>query len=96
MLSVIVLDTLHEEEINISELLKTAYTRRDLPIKRLAVFTELSSLLEHTPEQISRYNVLIASFSKPENEYIELAKSLREQKDGIFIVFVVDKRVDIA
>ena len=95
MLSVLVLDTLYEEEVNISELLKAAYTRRDLPIKRLAVFKELSSLLEHPTEQISRFNVFIASFSKPENEYIELAKSLRMQKDSVFIIFVVDKQVDI-
>lgn len=96
MLSIIVLDTLHEEEANISELLKTAYARRELPIKRLAVFSELSPLLDAADEQISRYNVFVASFDNVQNEYIAFAQDLRKRKESLFIVFVVDKRVDIS
>jgi len=90
------LETLNEDEINVSGILKTAYTRRDLPIKRLAVYDEISALTEDPIEQIRRFNVFIASFSKPEDRYIELAKKLRLQRENIFIVFVVDERVDIA
>lgn len=96
MLSVIVLDTLYEEEVNVSELLKTAYARRDLPIKRLAVFNEFSSLLSSMEEHRGRFNVFVASFSKMQNEYIEFAQNLRRQKENIFIVFVVDRKIDIA
>ena len=96
MLRMLLLDTLINEEINASDYLKAAYSKRDLPIKRLAVFSELSVLLENPIEKISRYNVFIASFSKPEDEYIELAKTLRLQNESIFILFVVDKSVDIA
>ena len=96
MLSVLLLDTLREKERSVTDLIKTAYAKRDLPIKRLAVFTELSSLLETPAEQIRRFNVLIASFSKPEDEYIKIARRLRLQRENIFIVFVVDKLVDIA
>jgi len=96
MLSVLLLDTLHEEEINMSDILKTAYTQRELPIKRLVAFNELSRLLEHPLEHMRRFNVLVASFSKTEDKYIEFAKSLRQQNENIFIIFVLDKQSDIA
>ena len=96
MLSILLLDALHQEQVDVSNLLKIAYTQHLLPIKRLVVFNELSLLLENSFEQMSRYNVFIASFSKPESKYIELAKTLREQKENIFIIFIVDKQVDIA
>jgi|GEM_PF-1580347 len=96
ILSILLLDTLCEEDNNVSNFIKPAYLQRDLPIKRLAVFSKLSTLLENPIEKIVRCNVFIASFSKPENEYIELAKTLRLHREDIFILFVVDKSVDIA
>lgn len=96
MLSVLLLDTLHEEKNSVSNLIKAAYARRDLPIKRLAVLTELLPILASPAEQVGGYNVFIASFSKPEGEYIEIARKLRLQRENIFIVFVIDKAVDVA
>lgn len=96
MLSIIVLDTLYEEEINISEILKDAYSTRSLPIKRLVIFKELLPLLKTSTEQIDRYNVLIVSFARLQIEYIEFAQKLRRQKENLFIIFVVDKKVDIS
>jgi len=75
--------------------MKTAFARRDLPIKRLAAHSEITPLLENPFEQARRYNVFIASFSKPESEYIKLARQLRLQRENIFIVFVVDEQVDV-
>jgi len=95
MLSVLLLDTLCGENINISDLLKAAYAQRDLPIKRLAVFNTINSLLENPIEQISSFNVLVVSFTKPETEYLELVKELRLKYESIFIIFIVDHMVDI-
>ena len=95
MLGVIVLDTLYDEKVTVSEILNNAYTRRDLPIKRLAVFKELSPLLEVAEDQFDRFNVLVASFSKMQNKCIEFARNLRKKKENLFIVFAVDKNVDI-
>lgn len=96
MLSIMVLDTLWEEESNISKLLKNAYARRDLPIKRLTVFNELSSLFQKPMEQIKLYNVLFVSFSNEINDYVDFAQSMRKQQENIFIVFVVDKMLNIS
>lgn len=96
MLSIMALDTLWEEDINISRLLNNAYMRRQLPIKRLTVFNELSSLLENPMEDIKQYNVIFVSFSDRINDYVEFAQTLRKQQDNIFIVFVVDKKVNIS
>lgn len=96
MLSIIVLDTHYEEEISISMILKEAYSKRSLPIKRLAVFKELLPLLKASEEQVDRFNVLIISFSRLQNEYIELAQNLRRRKNNLFIIFVADKKVDLS
>ena len=96
MLNILLLDMLHEEEVNASDLLKAAYLQRDLPIKQLAIFNELSSPLQSPIEQITRFNVFIVSFSKPENKYIEFIKLLSLRSERIFIIFIVAKRTDIA
>lgn len=96
MLSILLLDTLYEEEINASELLKNAYARRELPIKRLAVFQELTQIRELPAEQLARYNVFVASFSKKMDEHIEFAQWLKRRKDHTYIVFILDKKADIS
>ena len=96
MLSVLLLDTLREGDAGVSDYLKAACDRRDLPIKKLILFEELSLLLENPIEQIGRFNVFISSFSRPEGEYIELARKLRQFRENIFIIFVIDAFVDIA
>ena len=96
MLSVLLLDTLHEEEENATDFLKEAYSRRDLPIKHLTVYNDIQSLLRHPAEQMSRFNVFIVSFSESEDEYIELAQEMRRLKESIFIIFAVGKTADIA
>lgn len=96
MLSVVVLDTLWEEEVNISSIIKAAYVQRELPIKRLLVTHELSLLLNNADENIKRCNVFIASFGKMAADYIEFAQLLRRNRENIFIVFILDKKVDIS
>ena len=96
MLSVLVLDLLYGQEVNLSELLKTASRQRELPIRRLAVLRKFAPLREGRLKQIDEYNVFIASFAKLEEEYIEFAQNFRKRKDDVFIVFVVDKEVDIS
>ena len=93
MLSVVVLDTL--ADASVSDLLKSAYAKRDLPIKRLVVCTEFAALIDASLEILKRCNVLIASFSKAIKEYVEFAKRIRRDNDRLFIVFVVEKDVDI-
>jgi len=95
VLNVVVLDTLSEETNSISSILNMAFTRRELPIKRLDVVHELSLLL-NALEQIEQCNVFIASFNQIREEYIDFAQSLRYEKENVFIVFVVDKKTDIA
>ena len=93
MLNVVVLDTLDSTEV--SDLLKAAYTRRELPIKQLVVYNELPPLLDVSAEQLARCNVLIACFEKVKKEYIEFSQKLRRKSESIFIVFVVDREADI-
>ena len=87
---------LNDKETCISELLKAAHSRRELPIKQLAVFDEFSSLLSVAMERLSHFNVFIASFDNILDEYIAFAQKIRKLKDSIFIVFAVDKSVDIS
>ncbi|NMA33880.1 MAG: LytTR family transcriptional regulator [Clostridiaceae bacterium] len=96
MLSIIVLDTMHDEEPNISDILEEAYSKRDLPVKRLAVFREPAPLFGFAEEQSDRFNVFIASFSWLRDEYMELAQNLRRRRKNLFIVFVVGRNVDIS
>jgi DNA-binding LytR/AlgR family response regulator len=96
MLNILLLDTLRNENANISGILKDAYARRDLPIKRLAVFYQMQSLMKNPIERLSRFDVFISSFTKLEDACVDLAVSFRRQSDKIFIVFAVDKNVDIA
>lgn len=96
MLSIFVLDTLYDEECSVSEVLKEAYLKRSLPIKRLAVFNDFPTLRKVTGEQAESFNVLIISFSRLLEEYIELAQNLRKQRKDFFIIFIVDKKVDIS
>ena len=96
MLSLLLLDTLPQKETNVSGILKTAHSQRELPIKRLTIFSTASALLNNPVEQLSSYDAFFSSFSSPEAEYIEIARSLRQQNENVFIVFVVDKHVDIA
>jgi DNA-binding LytR/AlgR family response regulator len=95
MLNILLLDTLQEKP-SVSNILKTAYERRELPVKRIAAFSELAELLAQPIAQFGKCNVFIASFSKPEKDYIEFAMALRRQNENIFTVFVVDKLVDVA
>ena len=95
MLNVLLLDTLLQENVNISNILKTAYERCELPIKRLTLFNEASALSHYPSEKKKQFNVFIASFSKPEAEFIELSKTFRLLKESLFIVFVVDSIVDV-
>jgi len=94
MLKVLLLDTLRNESV--SAILKNAYLGRVLPIKRLSVFTGLTSLSKHPFEQVISHNVFISAFTKPEEEYLSFAKKIKMQNDGAFIVFVVDRFVDIS
>ena len=96
MLGVIALDTMKKEEVNLSEILKTAYSKRELPIKRLAVFSGFEALSEHYAENADRYNVFIALISEGDDDYIKFARRLRREKDDVFIVFAVDRNADIS
>jgi DNA-binding LytR/AlgR family response regulator len=96
MLSILVLDTLQNNTVNATDCLKTAYAKRELPIKRLAVYDGLDSLGREPIEQFGRFSVFVASFSKPEREYIEFAKQLRERRERMFVLFVIDSKVDVS
>jgi DNA-binding LytR/AlgR family response regulator len=95
MLSILLLDTMQMNKVNVADCLKTAYTQRELPIKRLVLYDELAALRREPFEQLARFSVFIASFSKPEKEYIEFAKQLRVQRESLFVLFVVDGKVDV-
>ena len=95
MLNVLLLDTLVQNNKNVSDMLKTAYNQRELPISRLALFNEVSALSRYSFENKKQFNVFIATFSKPEEEFIELARMFRMINENIFIVFVVDRIVDV-
>lgn len=96
MLSLIVLDTLAEEDPSISGILKTAYAKRDLPIKRLEVCNTPEELLTSEPEILERCNTFIASFRTVSSEQIKLAQKIRKLRENLFIVFVADKKVDLS
>jgi DNA-binding LytR/AlgR family response regulator len=96
MLSILVLDAMHKEESNISGCLETAFRNRELPIKRLTEYHKLKPLLENAIGQVNQFNVFIASFVASEIEYLKLSKMIRQKQENIFIVFAVDKSVDVA
>jgi DNA-binding LytR/AlgR family response regulator len=89
-------DTLNNENASVTNIIKAAYTRRDLPIRQLSAYAEIDPVLEQPIEQIARYNVYMASFSTLEDRHIDLAKSLRRRNDKLFIVFIINKQVDVA
>jgi DNA-binding LytR/AlgR family response regulator len=95
MLSILLLDTLQINTVNATDCLKAAYTQRELPIKRLVVYDDLDALCREPIEQFSHFSVFVASFSKPEKDYIEFAKQLRRQRERVFVLFVVDSKVDV-
>ncbi|UNC91104.1 LytR/AlgR family response regulator transcription factor [Candidatus Contubernalis alkaliaceticus] len=96
MLNMVVLDTLNQEDNNISSILKKAYVRRELPIKSLAVVYELLPLLQRAKEHMEKCNVFIASFSRITQEYLDISQSLRRKKENVFIIFVVNNKTDIS
>lgn len=95
MLSVLVLDTLWEDEPSISSIVKAAYAKRSLPIKRLSVKHELAALLQSGHTLIEQHNVLVVSLRRVSVELIEYVQSLRQSKADMFIVFVLDRSADV-
>ena len=89
MLCVLLLDTLRGREASVSGILKDAYSRRDLPIKRLAAFGSARHLLEHASGQIGSYDVFAASFAGDGDGCVELAEALRARRENISILYII-------
>jgi len=96
MLSIVVLDTLRSDELNISSILKDAYGKRELPIKRLMLFSSIPSLRKSEDVFTRPQNVFLASFNNMQDDYLDVAKELRTKNNIFFTVFVVSKRIDIS
>ncbi|HWQ79801.1 MAG TPA: LytTR family DNA-binding domain-containing protein [Anaerovoracaceae bacterium] len=97
MLNAIIIDTLWDETPSISAIMKEAYVRRELPVKRMSIVRELPSLLKASDESVlDNCNLFMASFDENAKQYTEFAQHLRRRRESVFIVFLLNSKSDVS